>query len=100
MNSKLNLLLDKINNNNKIIIFGKIDCLYCQKTIELLHNKNKKFKFYKLTDDNINLFYELIKELSIVKPEFKININYKTVPIIFINKIFIGGYAELKKILN
>jgi glutaredoxin len=86
-------------------IYGKKNCEYCDKIKEFFSNKLKK------TRKNIVRYYdidELIKS-KIIKNyrEFQEKMrpfiyNHKTVPIIFINDDFIGGYdsfmGHIKKI--
>ena len=99
MNFKVDKLYEKINNDNKdVIVFGLSDCIYCKKTLELLKKKKISYKYY-LIDNYYNIFFKLFIEISKLYPNFNIDSNYKTIPVIFIKKKFIGGYTEFKKIL-
>jgi glutaredoxin 3 len=69
-----------------IEIYGTTICPFCVASKELLKSKNIKFK-YKNLDDDPKLRDKMAKEL-----------NYYTVPMIFIDKKFIGGFSDLQKI--
>jgi len=72
----------------KIKIYIIENCLYCTLSIQLL--KEKKIQYNKENlKENTQIFDHVIKTY-----------NHKTAPLIFINEKFIGGYNELKKILN
>lgn len=66
-----------------ILIYTTKTCIYCNLAKKLLNEKKLTFKEINV-EDNLNLFKDLIKKT-----------NHKTVPQIFINDIFIGGYTEL-----
>ena len=91
-------LIENITNDEYLdhyIIFYSTWCGYSQKAIELLKDKNVKFKGYiieNIDGDMTVLLNKLIKNKDIIK----FNSEHKTRPIIFYNKIFIGGYSELK----
>ena len=74
---------------SKVLIYSKVTCAYCVSAKRLLDNKK--------------ISYEEIMVDS-KPPEFYINLKQKTgwmtVPQIFINEKFIGGYAELKALDN
>lgn len=72
----------------KIKIYTITNCTYCNLAKELLKEKNMEYEEINL-EKNLNLFSELKKKL-----------NYTTVPMIFINDVFVGGYTNLKQILN
>jgi len=59
-------------------------CIYCKLAKKILTDKNIQFEEIDV-EKNIKIFKEIIKET-----------NYKTVPQIFINNKFIGGYEDLK----
>lgn len=64
------------------------DCIFCQLAKELLKKKNIKYNEIIITSDN-NILDKL-----------KDKTKHKTLPQIFINNKFIGGYMELKKIIE
>ena len=68
-----------------VIYTKKIACPYCTKAKSLLHNRNIDFKEIDISNN-----YDLISELSN-------KTGRKSVPQIFINQKFIGGYDELHK---
>jgi glutaredoxin len=99
MNSKIETLYTKINNNDNIIVFGLSTCIYCKKTLELLKDKKIRYKYYNIYK-YYNLFFKIFIELGQLYPNLNIDIHYKTIPIIFDKKKFIGGYNELVKLLK
>ncbi len=87
-----------INNNNKVIVFGLPGCGYCISTIKYLKNKNIQYKFYDIKKI-YNKFFKLLIQVKELHPELLFNPTHKTVPVIFYNKSFIGGYSDLIKLL-
>ena len=75
----------------KIIIFGKDTCCFCLKSKELLTNNNIEYKYILM--DKVSAYYQT-NYLN------KVPITYKTVPQIFIDNKFIGGYSDLEPIIN
>ena len=97
---KVSKLYNKINNCNKpIIVFGLSYCGYSKNTKEYLQSKKINYKFY-IIDKYYDIFFNLLNKISKLNPNFNINIEYKMVPIIFINKKFIGGYSDLIQIIK
>ena len=84
-------LVDFYIDPNKVCIFSKSNCGFCDKTKSLINN-------YKITP----IIYELDKltEGEILFEQLKSKTNQKTVPNIFINGKHIGGYTELCKLNN
>ncbi|CAB3976501.1 glutaredoxin domain-containing protein [Candidatus Azoamicus ciliaticola] len=74
--------------NMNILIYTTQTCTYCNLAKNLL--KEKKLQFTEINiETDLNIFKELIKKTS-----------HKTVPQIFINEKFIGGYTELYEYLK
>lgn len=71
-----------------ITIYTTKTCIYCNLAKKLLKDKNLKFTEINV-EENLNILKELIKKT-----------NHKTVPQVFVNKIFIGGYTELCELLK
>ena len=71
-----------------IKIYGKENCLFCDKAKQLCSSKEINFRYYQLGQD-----YE-IKELMELVP------NARTVPQIFKDNILIGGFSELQEWLK
>ena len=67
----------------KVEIYGKTDCIWCDKTKILFDNLNIKYTFYTLNEDYTK------EELQEKIPDVK------TVPQIFVNNRLIGGYTEV-----
>lgn len=87
----LNMLEQSIKENLKIypnILVGKIGCPYCEDAIQTLVTKKKYFLYVpKETNDNLS---------EDVKNTYK----HKTLPAIFLNGDFIGGFDDLRQKLN
>lgn len=93
----LNSIINSEENKNTIIIFGIDSCSYCKNSIELLKKYNMPFKYINIEKYYKNFFNE-IKEISKnLKDSEKIQ-NYKSVPMIFFNSRFIGGYTDLSSL--
>ena len=75
----------------KIIIFGKDTCYFCLKSKELLDENNIEYKYILM--DEVSNYYQT-NYLN------KVPNTYKTVPQIFIDNKFIGGYSDLEPIIN
>jgi glutaredoxin len=71
-----------------IVMYSKKDCSFCDKARELLRAQGKFFIEYKLDTD---FSRETLKALFPTA---------KTFPVITINGDYIGGYAELEKLMN
>lgn len=67
----------------KVIIYSKKYCPYCVRAKEFFKQKGIAFKEVDLTDD-----FESLEQL-------KNKTNHLTVPQIFIDDVFIGGYTDL-----
>lgn len=67
----------------KVTLYTTKTCMYCNLAKNLLIEK--KIHFHEINiESDLNIFKELIKKT-----------NHKTVPQIFIDEKFIGGYTEL-----
>lgn len=67
-----------------VVIYSKKACYYCDRAKSLLQNKKIPYEEI-LIDGQADLYNEL-----------KAKTGHMTVPQIFINNEFIGGYAELR----
>lgn len=67
-------------------IYGKENCVYCDRAKSLLTNKKLDFTYFDIVQD-----FSKKQELLDVVPEVR------TVPQIFLNGTHIGGYTELLK---
>lgn len=100
MDLKVKKLYRKITNKNKqIVMFGLSHCGYCKKTLELLKKNKITYKYYSI-DDYFNLFFKVLVEVAKYFPNFEINIDHKTVPVIFYKGKFIGGFTEISQYLK
>ena len=73
-----------------IQIYGLYKCFYCRMAKELCEKYKLKYRFY-----DINKIENKLKILS-YKQNGKIPKNYVSIPIIFFNYKFIGGFNELE----
>jgi glutaredoxin len=86
-------------NKHYIYIYGKKDCPYCIAAEQLMKENNFDYKYYKIEDlikngfvkDNIDFINKINKFIGK---------QYKTVPMIFINTKFIGGYDKFLELLE
>jgi glutaredoxin len=96
--SKAKKILEKINSNEGIyLIFGLSGCKYCIKSIEFVQSNNLPFKYYEISK-YYEIFIPILNELSELDNKLNIDPNHRTFPVIFYNKKFLGGYAELSTI--
>lgn len=70
----------------KIKIYGTTMCPFCEASKELLKNKKVDFEYTNF-DEDPDLRDKMAEEL-----------NYYTVPMIFVEDKFIGGFTALQKI--
>jgi glutaredoxin len=69
-------------------VFGRRNCPYCIKAEALLTERNAMYVFYDLnTNDGVNKYQSGYRTMV---PSY-----HNTVPVIFKDKRFIGGYTEL-----
>lgn len=81
---------DYIIDNNKFVIFSKVNCKYCEKSTDLMKNNNIQYYKFNMSDyldheDFDDIFDKLM---------FKSNIA-TSYPMIFIDKLYIGGFNQL-----
>lgn len=74
------------NEDSNIVIYSKNACMYCLKTQNILDKKQIKYQTIDLSN-NPNLHMELLQQTG-----------QTTVPYIFINDNFIGGFQDLKNL--
>ncbi len=87
-----------IKNNSHVVLFGLSTCGYCKAALNYLKNKEIPFKFYNIKE-YYGIFFKILQNVIKNHPELGININHRTIPVIFANGKFIGGYNDLIKIL-
>jgi glutaredoxin len=82
--------VNKTIKDNKIVVFGKTTCPFCVKAKELMSS---------LTDENLHVVQlDLIENGKEAQNYLKTKTGQATVPNIFINGLWIGGYDNLVKI--
>ena len=84
-------LLDFYIDTNKVCVFSKTTCGFCNKAKLLLDSCNIKPLVYEM---------DIIQEGSILHQQLISKTNHKTVPNIFINGNHIGGYSELEQLFK
>jgi len=72
----------KISKNSKVIIYGKDECLYCEKAVKWATERGVDFEYRKVK--NREHGQELGKKY-----------NTRSVPIILVDTKYIGGYLDL-----
>ena len=80
---------------NETIIFGKESCQFCQRAKELMLEKGLDFKYYNVIQDPLSTatMFQLIKPLIPHNQPV-------TVPQIWMDGKYIGGYDDLEKYLG
>jgi glutaredoxin len=78
-------------NENGWTIYSKFNCINCVKTKKLL-NEYEIIECDEYLFENKDEFIKFIKNL--------VGYEYKTFPMVFYNKKFIGGFNEVKKYLE
>jgi hypothetical protein len=81
--------------NDIFTIYSKSGCKYCLEVKKLLENQNKDFLIIDCDNyliENKTCFLQNIKELA--------KKDHKTFPIVFHNKVFIGGFNETNEYLD
>ena len=96
---KFNLKFLKNKNRVIFIIFYNDWCGFCQKALELLKKHNLSFKGYKI-DKIKGKLPRLLDNLKKMKDTTLFDENHTTIPIIFKNGTFIGGYDKLLEFIK
>jgi len=83
-----NHLLSDLKQHGAVIYTGK-GCIWCDKLTKLLRSNNITFKTIDITDSVPpgDLLYQQTSD-------------YKTIPKVFINNVFVGGYKEVEILFN
>lgn len=74
----------------KIVIYGKEDCRYCKNAVDLVREHNLPHKYYDVENDGVDIQVLTIKTAP----------GARTVPIVIIDDVWIGGYEELVKYIK
>jgi len=79
----------KLKSTDNIKIIGKDGCPYCDKAKDLLDNHSLNYTYEKMNNklDRIDLYEELMEQYDCI---------VDSVPVIYINGKYIGGYKELQ----
>ena len=86
-------------NPDEYILFYSASCGYSRKALELLYARKLAHTGYdvKNIEGGLNAVLDALEKN---KAQIKFNPSHRTVPIIFYNKKFIGGYGELSSLLG
>jgi glutaredoxin len=87
----INLILNKKINKPDWEIYSIDGCSFCKKAMQLLDSVGMKYTQIKINNEDKNEFF---------KEKAALTGGYKYFPVIFNMDVFIGGYAELEKMLN
>ena len=71
-------------------IYGTNECSYCVLAKQLLNNNNINYNFINVSNNKT----EILNKYS------KISNNQRTIPLIFDNNEFIGGFQQLKEYIS
>lgn len=71
--------------DSTILLYSRENCFYCKLAKQLLDSKNLKYEHIDISN-NVDLHSKMIDQTG-----------QRTVPYVFIDGEFIGGYTELKK---
>lgn len=85
-----------------IVFYMDIDnCHFSKNAFLLLNQKNLKFRAFCIKDlrKGLDIKDEFIKCINNV-PEYKVKPEHNTLPIIFYNRKFIGGYTDLVEFIQ
>lgn len=83
----------ELSNIQSVKLYSKTDCVYCKMAKLLLKKNRLHYEEYNLDDDNTRKeFYELESE--------RLGREIHSVPQIYMNGEYIGGYTELRKLLR
>jgi glutaredoxin 3 len=74
----------------RIVVFGAEYCSFCNRAKSLLEKANANFEYLDVEEEPVLVqLQQLQREL-----------NYKTIPMVFIDRQFIGGYKELYQMVH
>jgi glutaredoxin len=79
---------------NTFVIFGRAECPWCLKSKNLLEKHNKSYLFVDMENPKTGWTSLDAQGLAKKTP------NFTTVPKIFKNEKFIGGYSDLENLMS
>lgn len=68
------------------ILYGTNTCPYCEKAKQLLNKNNIEYKYHDISENKTEILNNLADLTN----------NQRTIPVIFNNLKFIGGYTQLE----
>lgn len=83
--------IENLIRSEKICVFSKSTCVYCDRTKELLNGSNLAYRVIELDK---NEYCPNNNCSSVIRNLVRMT-GHKTVPVIFIDGKFIGGYTDL-----
>lgn len=72
-----------LNNLQRIVVFGAEYCSFCKKAAKLLSKADAKFSYLDVEEQPV------MERLNFLQKKY----NYRTIPMIFVDEVFIGGYS-------
>lgn len=69
----------------QVIVYGKRDCNYCKLSVKFLEQRKISYKYIYIQENLTDFLNKKSKETD----------NTRTIPLIFIDNNFIGGYMNL-----
>lgn len=88
-----------LENSDKFIIFYSDWCRFSMDAIELLKKSGKPFKGYKI-DGIKGGMDRILASFNNNKDKLEFDTTHRTRPIVFYKGKFIGGFTELKKLIE
>jgi glutaredoxin len=73
----------------KVRLYGKSNCSYCKLAERFLQNRNIPYDYVSANDPGVTEY--LIE---------KVNANIRSVPVVVIDDVYVGGYEELQTYIN
>lgn len=71
------------------IIYGSDSCKFCTSAKELLDRHNIDYVYHDITENKTEVLDDLSKSTG----------NQRTMPVIFNEKVFVGGYTDLENLI-
>lgn len=86
---------------NKFVVFHLPNCPWCQRALTLLQSKQKNIRSFRIGQELMPDLQTLLASLQRLSAAGEIDFDtaHRTVPIVFYNGEFIGGYNRLAEML-
>jgi glutaredoxin len=79
------------------VVFGRGTCKYCQKACDLLRKRGLSYEFRPFQEDGNTPKDQVAENKRLYQSQYAgaVDPDFITVPRIFYNSVFVGGFAEL-----